>query len=74
MADVQLQKSVGLGRIGQRETALFAILEQDVDVLAGHELQAFIGRQAKVHLDDVRRQFLQLLDARGQRLDWNVAG
>jgi hypothetical protein len=35
MADVQLQKGVVVRRVGQREAALLAVLEQDVDVLPG---------------------------------------
>src|SRR5574343_740455 len=69
VADMQLQQRIVVRRIGQRETALLAVLEQDVDILAGEELQAFAGRQAQVQLDDVRRQAFQFFDARGQGFD-----
>ena len=70
--DVQLQQVVLVGRVGQREAALAAILEQDVDVLAGQELQVFGGRQAQVHVDHIGRQLLHPLDAGGQGLDRDV--
>ena len=74
MADVQLKKGIVVWCIGQRETALSAVLEQDVDVLAGEELQALAGRQAQMQLDDVRRQFFEFFDARGQGLGRNLVG
>ncbi len=73
MADVQLQQGIVVRRIGQREAALPAVLEQDVDILSGEELQAFAGRQFQVDCHDVGRQPFDLLDARGQGLDRDVA-
>lgn len=72
VANVQLQHGVVMRRIGQGKAAFFAVLEQNIDVLAGPELQPFAGRQAEVHFDDVRRQFFQLFDTRRQCLWRNV--
>ena len=71
---MQLQEGVVVRRIGQREAALLAVLEQDVDVLPGEELQALAGRQLEVDRHDVGCQALKLLDARGHGLDRNVGG
>ena len=72
VADVQLEEGIVMRRVGQREAAPPAVLEQDVDILPGEELQAFGGGQAEVHFDDVRRQAFELLDPRRQGLDRDV--
>lgn len=43
VADMQFNQCIVMRGIGQRETTLLAILEQDVNVLAGEELQALSG-------------------------------
>ena len=74
VADVQLQQRVIMRGVGQRETSLLAILEQDVDVLTGEELQALGGGEFEIQGDDIRRQFFQPFNARGQGFDRNVTG
>ncbi|MPN32280.1 hypothetical protein SDC9_179758 [bioreactor metagenome] len=71
---MQLEQRIVMRGVRQREAALFAILEQDVDVLAGEELQALAGRQAQVQFDDIRGQFFKFFDARGQCLGRNLVG
>jgi len=47
-----------MGRVGEGVGAACAVLEQDVDVLAGEELQALAGGQLQVeHRDIFRRGF-----------------
>src|SRR5450759_5325358 len=45
VTDVELQKLIVMRCIGQRKAARLLILEQNIDVLSGQELQAFIGGQ-----------------------------
>ena len=73
VADVQLQKGIVVGGVGHGETAPLAILQQDVHILPGEELEAFAGRQAQVQFDDVGGQTLQFFDAGGEGLDRDVA-
>jgi hypothetical protein len=72
VADMQLQQRVVMRRVGQRETALLAVLEQNIDVLPGEELQALVGRQSQMHVDHIRCQTLHFLDARRQGFDRNI--
>src|SRR5437660_8745505 len=45
VADVQLEQLVGMRRRGERKTAALAVLQQQVDVLAGEKLQSLVGGQ-----------------------------
>ena len=45
MPDMQLQEAVVMRRVGQAKAAALAILEHDVDVLPGKELQTLTGGQ-----------------------------
>src|SRR5205807_4437517 len=45
LAHVQLQELVVVRRVRHREAAALAVLEEDVDVLAGEELQALARRK-----------------------------
>ena len=72
VADMQFQKRIVVRRIGQRETARFLILEQNVDVLSGQELQAFIGGQLEREHHDIRRGPLHCLHTARQGLDGNI--
>ena len=58
--------------IGQRKTARLFILEQDVDVLSGQELQAFVGRQLEREHHHIRRGPFHLLHAAWHGLDRDV--
>ena len=60
-------------RARQRKGAALAIGEQELDVLAGKELHAFVGRQLEADHHHVGGDAFQLLYAAGQRLDWDVA-
>ena len=64
--DVQLQARVVMWRIGQRKRAAAPVLEQDVDVLSGEEIEAFAGRQAEFDEHHVRRRQGQFVDASEQ--------
>ena len=72
VAHVQLDQLVVVRRIGHREAAPRAVLEQELDVLAGEELQALVGRQLQVQHHHVVGEPLQLLHAAGQRLHLDV--
>jgi hypothetical protein len=60
-------------RVGDGKAAAAAVLEQDVDVLAGEELQALAGRQLELEAHHVGRQRVMLLHAAGQLLHRDVA-
>ncbi len=59
-------------RVGHREAAPLAVLHEDVDVLAGEELQALAGGQLEVEHRHVFRRFLHLLHAGGKGADGEV--
>ena len=69
MTNVQFQQTAGGRCIGQGKAALAAILEQDVDVLPGMEIQRFGSGQAQLQDEDVGGRFVQVFDAGGQGLD-----
>ena len=73
VADVQLQEFVVVRRVGEREAAPLAVLEQDVDVLPGEELQAFVGRQLQMQYHHVVGDFFHFLHAAGHGFDRDVA-
>ena len=72
-ANVQLEQRVVVRRRGEREAAAAAVLQQQVDVLAGQKLQALVRRQLDLHDGDVRRRLVDRLDAAGQLADLDVA-
>ena len=72
-ADVQLEQRVIVRRRGQREAAATAVLQQEVDVLAGQILQALVRRQLDPHDRDVGRRLLDRLDAARELADLDVA-
>ena len=73
-AHVQLEVAAVVRGVGDREAAPLTVGEQDVDVLAGAELEVLARRQLEVDEHDVVGQALQLLHARGQLLDRDVVG
>lgn len=70
---MQFQGLVGMRRIGDGKAAAAAVLQQDVDVLAGEELQALAGGQPELQQHHVGRQARHLLHAAGQRPHREVA-
>ena len=72
MANVQLDQVVVMWRIGDRECAALAVLEQEFDVLAGQKLQPLGLRQLQFQFHDVVRQQFHRFDAAGQGLDFHV--
>ena len=71
---MQLQKFVVMRRIGQRKTARLFILEQNIDVLAGEELQTFIGGQLEPEHHHIRCGPFHPLHAARHGLDGDVVG
>jgi hypothetical protein len=71
---VQLQELVVVRRVGEREAAPLAFLQQDVDVLPGEELQALAGRKLEVEDGDLVGHLLDALDAARHRADGEVLG
>jgi hypothetical protein len=72
-AHVQLQEAVVVGRVGNRKRATLAVLQQELDVLAGEKLQALVGRQLQFEHDHVVRHALDRLHPAGHDLDRDVA-
>ena len=72
VADVQLQEFVVVRRIGERKAAPLAVLEQDVDVLPGKELQALVGRQLQMQYHHVMGDFFHFLHAAGHGFDRDI--
>ena len=72
MANVKLQKGVIVRGVGQRKCAPPAVLEQDLDVLPGEELQPFAGRQLEFDDHDVGSRPRHFLHASRQRFDWQI--
>jgi hypothetical protein len=68
-ADVQLQQAVVVRRIGERERPSLAVLEQDVDVLAGEKLQTLAARQSQFNDHHVRSRAQEPVYARRQGTD-----
>jgi hypothetical protein len=68
VADVQLEQRVVVRRVGERIAARAAVLQLEVEVLSGEELQALVGRQLQLHQHHVVDQLFQLLHAARQRL------
>ena len=71
--DVQLEQLVGVRRRREREAAPVAVLQQEVDVLAGEVLQPLVRRQLELDDRDVGRRLVDRLDAARQPLDLDVA-
>ncbi len=71
-ADMQLQDAVVVRRIGEREGSPLAVLEQDVHVLAGEELQPLAARQAQLDDHHIWSGKEQPVYARRQRADGYV--
>jgi hypothetical protein len=69
---MQLQKAVVMRRVGDGKGAPLAVLEHELDVLAGKELQALVGRQLQAEDDDIIGDALDTLDAGRHDLDRNV--
>jgi hypothetical protein len=69
---VQLQEGVVVRRVGQRKAAALAILEQDVDVLAGQKPQPFAHRQLEIDDHDIVGRVLDFLHARRHAADRNI--
>ena len=59
MADVQLRAVALARRIGHREIAALAVVEDEIEVLAGLELDADAGGKAQMHQHDVVGELLQ---------------
>ena len=72
--DVQLEQRVVVRRRGERKAAAAAVLQQEVDVLAGEILQALVRRQLDLDDRDVRRRLVDRLDAARKLPDLDVAG
>ena len=72
--DVEFEQTVVVRRRREREAAPLAVLQQEVDVLAGEELQALVGGQLQPDDRDVGRGLVDRLDAAGEALDLDVAG
>src|SRR5262249_39250520 len=73
VADVQLEQRIVFGRSRQRETAPTAVLEQQIDVLAGEILQPLVRRKLERDDRNVLRDLLDLLDTARQLADLDVA-
>lgn len=71
-ADVQLQELVVVRRVGERKAAALVARQQNVDVLAGKELQALVGRQRQVQHHHIGRHFLHPRHPRRQGAQWDV--
>lgn len=74
VAHVQFQQRVGVRRRGQRKAAAMAVLQQEVDVLAGEELQPLVGGQLQRDDGHIGGRLVDRFDPTGQALDRNVAG
>ena len=72
VADVQFEKLIVVRCIGQRETTRLLILEQNVDVLSGQELQTLIGGQLEREHHYIRRGLFHFLHAAWHGFHWNV--
>ena len=72
LAHVQLEELVVVRRVGHREAAPLAVLQQDVDVLPGEELQPLAGRKLQVEDGDILGGPFNLFHARGHRADREV--
>ena len=72
MAHVQLHELVVVRRVAHREAAPRAVLQQQVDVLPGQELQALVRRQLQVEDHHVVGRALHPLHPRRQLLDRDV--
>ena len=69
VAHVDLQELVVVRRVRHREAAPRAVLQEELDVLPGKELQALVRRQLEVHDHHVVGDALELVHAAGQDLD-----
>ena len=72
--DMQLKLAGEMRRIGHRVTATLAVLEDDLDVLPGVEVERLCRRQLQGEQRDVRRRPPHLGHARGQFADLDIAG
>jgi hypothetical protein len=74
MPHVQLDELVVVRRIAHGEAPPRAVLEEELEVLAGEELQPLRGRQLQVNHHDVVGNALHALNAAGQCLHLDVSG
>src|SRR5688572_10358620 len=73
MPHVQLDELVIVRRIAHGEAAPRAVLEEELEVLAGEELEPLRGRQLQVNHHDVVGNALHALNAAGQYLYLDVS-
>src|SRR5258708_7587628 len=73
MAHMQLHELVVVRRVRHREAAPRAVLQEDVDVLAGEEHQALVRRELQIDDHGVVRGALQFLHARGELPHLDIA-
>src|SRR5687768_1840119 len=72
VADMQLQQFVIMRRISQRVTSALAVLHENIDILPGEELQAFVGGKLQGNNHHVGRDPFQLLNTARQRFDFDI--
>ena len=70
--DMQLQEAIVMRRVGDGKRAALAVLQQELDVLAGEKLQALVGGQFEAQHDHVVGHALDLLHPAGHDLDRDV--
>ena len=74
VAHVDLDQFGIVRRVAHREAAARAITQQELEVLAGEELQLFTRRELELQHDHVVGELLQAVHAAGQGLHLDVAG
>src|SRR5258706_2696630 len=71
-AHMKLEKSIIVRGVGEREAAALALLEEDVDVFAGEELQALACRKLEIENRHVLRRLFDPLDAERHRANREI--
>jgi len=73
VADVQLDRTVVVRRVGDRVAAALAVAQEEFHVLSGQKLHTLGGRQLQLDDGDVRRGLFQRRDAAWDLLDGDIA-
>ena len=70
LAHVKLERGIGLGPIGNREAASFAIAQQNIDVLTGQVFKIFSFGQGKFEHHHIVRQCSEIGHPAGQHANF----